>query len=150
LSIQIFIDADACPVKDEVLKVAERHDLVVTLVANGGMRPSRDPMVRIVTVAKGADVADDWIADNAESGDIVITADIPLAQRCLEKKCLVLGPTGKEFDPTNIGMAMAMRELNQHLRETGASKGYNRAFSPKDRSQFLGSLEMAIRKIKNI
>ena len=97
---------------------------------------------------KPDDCADDWIAENAKSGDIVITADIPLAQRCLENDCLVLGPTGREFDPANIGMAIAMRDLNQHLRETGASKGYNRAFSPKDRSQFLGSLEMAVRTAK--
>ena len=110
------------------------------------MRPSRDPMVKTVIVAKGADAADDWIVEHATGGDIVITADIPLAHRCLEKDCLVLGPTGREFDPTNIGMAIAMRELNQHLRESGASKGYNRAFSAKDRSQFLESMEMAVRR----
>ncbi len=150
MSFQIYVDADACPVKDEVLKVAERHELVVTLVANGGMRPSRDPMVKTVVVAKGADIADDWIAENATSGDIVITADIPLAQRCLENDCLVLGPTGREFDPANIGMAIAMRDLNQHLRETGASKGYNKAFSAKDRSRFLGGLEMAVRKARKL
>jgi uncharacterized protein YaiI (UPF0178 family) len=150
LAIQIYIDADACPVKDEVMRVAERHGLVVTLVANGGMRPSRDPMVKTVVVAQGADAADDWIADHATAGDIVITADIPLAQRCLQNHCLVLGPTGQEFDPTNIGMAMAMRELNQHLRESGASKGYNKAFTAKDRSQFLSSLEMAVRTAKGV
>ena len=147
MTLQIYVDADACPVKDEVLKVAERHDVVVNLVANGGMRPSRDPMVKTITVPMGADVADDWIAEHAIKGDIVITADIPLAQRCLEKECLVLGPTGRQFDGTNIGMAMAMRELNQHLRESGASKGYNKAFSAKDRSQFLSALELAIRKV---
>lgn len=147
--VQIFVDADACPVKSEILKVAERHDVVVTLVANGGLRPSRDPMVKTVVVAQGADVADDWIADNTTAIDIVITADIPLAQRCLEKGSTVLGPTGKAFDPTNIGMAIAMRELNQHLRETGESKGYNKSFSQRDRSQFLSALDEAVRAVKN-
>ena len=149
MTAQIYVDADACPVKDEVLKVAERHDMVVTLVANGGMRPSRDPMIRTMIVAQGADVADDWIVEQARAGDIVITADIPLAKRCLENNCLVLGPTGRQFDPENIGMALAMRELNQHLRETGASKGYNKGFTPKDRSQFLSALEMAVRQVKS-
>lgn len=143
--VQIFVDADACPVKNEILKVAERHDVVVTLVANGGLRPSRDPMVRTVVVAQGPDIADNWIADNTTAIDIVITADIPLAQRCLEKGSTVLGPTGKTFDTTNIGMAIAMRELNQHLRETGESKGYNKSFSPRDRSQFLSTLDEAVR-----
>ena len=146
----IYVDADACPVKDEVLKVAERHAIPVFLVANGGMRPSRDPMVKTIIVDKGADAADDWIAEHAVQGDIVITADIMLAQRCLKNHCAVLGPTGKPFDATNIGMALAMRELNQHLRESGASKGYNAAFSAKDRSQFLGALEIAARKAKSL
>ncbi|MCF6320872.1 MAG: YaiI/YqxD family protein [Rhizobiaceae bacterium] len=145
----IYIDADACPVKNEVLKVAERHDLVVTFVANGGLRPSRDPMVRNIVVSQGADVADDWIVEHATKNDIVITADIPLAGRCLENGVLVLGPTGKKFDPTNIGMAKAMRELNQHLRETGESKGYNKAFEPADRSRFLSALEEAVRAAKS-
>lgn len=122
--------------------------MVVTLVANGGLRPSRDPMIRTIIVSQGADIADDWIADNTTASDIVITADIPLAGRCLEKGSMVLGPTGKAFDATNIGMALAMRELNQHLRETGESKGYNKSFSPKDRSQFLSSLDEAVRSLK--
>ncbi len=147
--MQIYVDADACPVKDEIIRVAERHDVVVTLVANGGLRPSRDPMIKTIIVSQGADVADDWIADNASKRDVVITADIPLAQRCLENGALVLGPTGKAFDPTNIGMAMAMRELNQHLRETGESKGYNKSFSAKDRSQFLSALDEAVRTKKS-
>ena len=144
--MQIYVDADACPVKDEVIRVAERHDIVVTFVANGGLRPSRDPMIKTIIVPQGADVADDWIAENTTQADIVITSDIPLAQRCLEKGSKVLGPTGKAFDPTNIGMAIAMRELNQHLRETGESKGYNKSFSAKDRSQFLSTLDEAVRK----
>ena len=115
MTTQIYIDADACPVKDEVLKVAERHNIVVTLVANGGMRPSRDPMVRIVTVAKGADVADDWIADNAESGDIVITADIPLAQRCLEKSCVVFGMPREAIKLGGVDKVRSLQSIVQEI-----------------------------------
>ena len=105
--------------------MAERHGLAVTFVSNGGLRPSRDPMVRHVVVSKGADAADDWIAENAEQNDIVITADIPLAARVVALGAHALGPTGRPFTPENIGMAVAMRDLKQHLRETGESKGYN-------------------------
>jgi uncharacterized protein YaiI (UPF0178 family) len=147
----IYVDADACPVKDEVVKVAERLDLVVTFVSNGGLRPSRDPMIRNVVVSKGADAADDWIVDNARTNDIVIMADIPLAARTVALGAHVLGPTGKPFTPETIGMAVAMRDLKQHLRETGESKGYNATFSPQDRSRFLGALDqMARRAVKSV
>lgn len=143
---EIYVDADACPVKAEVTRVAERHGLVVTFVANFGLRPSRDPMVRNVMVPQGSDAADDWIVDHAKGGDIVITSDIPLASRALEKGAQVLGPTGKPFTAASIGMALAMRELNQHLRETGESKGYNREFTARDKSNFLQALdELAVR-----
>ncbi len=142
----VYVDADACPVKAEALKVAERHDLHVTFVANGGLRPSRDPMVRNVVVSAGFDAADDWIVDNAAPLDIVITADILLAGRCVEKGALVLGPTGKKFDTANIGMVTAMRNLNQQLRESGEISGHNAAFSPKDRSRFLEVLESTVRQ----
>ena len=142
----IHVDADACPVKNEIRKVAERHGLVVTLVSNGGLRPSRDPMVRHVVVGAGADAADDWIADHVAGGDIVVTQDIPLAARCVEKGALVLGPTGREHTPETIGMAVAMRDLKQHLRETGEDKGFNRAFSAADRSAFLQALDRACRR----
>ncbi len=145
----IFVDADACPVKNEVLKVAERHDLVVTFVANGGLRPSRDPMVRNVVVSAGFDAADDWIVNNAAANDIVITADIPLAARGVEKGCHVIGMTGQPFTPETIGMAVAMRDLKQNLRESGEIKGYNAAFSPKDRSRFLETLDRTIRRAMN-
>jgi len=144
----IYVDADACPVKDEVLKVADRHELVVTFVANGGLRPSRDPMVRNIIVSKGADAADDWIAEHATDTDIVITADIPLASRALEKGAQVLGPTGKPFTTESIGMALAMRDLSRHLRETGESNGYNASFAPQDRSRFLSALDQACRRAK--
>ena len=142
------MDADACPVKDEVLRVAQRHALPVVIVSNGGIRPSRDPLVRTVVVAKGADAADDWIVEAVTANDIVITADIPLAGRALDKQAHVLGPTGKAFTQASIGMALAMRALNQHLRETGESKGYNAAFSPRDRSAFLGALEVLVTRAK--
>jgi uncharacterized protein YaiI (UPF0178 family) len=144
--IEILVDADACPVKAEVIRVAERHGLRVTFVANGGLRPSRDPMVRNVVVSAGFDAADDWIVENTRVSDIVVTADIPLAARCVEKGAFVIGPTGKPFTPETIGMAVAMRDLKQHLREAGEIKGYNAAFSQKDRSQFLSSLDQAVRR----
>lgn len=142
----IYVDADACPVKAEVTKVAERHGLIVTFVSNGGLRPSRDPMIRHVVVSKSADAADDWIAEHATPRDIVITADIPLAARCVATGAQVIGPTGKPFTPETIGMAVAMRDLKQHLRETGESKGYNASFGPQDRSRFLSALDQAVRR----
>ncbi|MCD1264734.1 YaiI/YqxD family protein [Shinella sumterensis] len=145
----IFVDADACPVKPEVLKVAERHGLPVTFVANSGLRPSRDPMIRNVIVSGAFDAADNWIVDNVREGDIVITADVPLAGRTVAKGAHVTGPTGRLFDQTNIGMASAMRDLGAHLRETGESKGYNAAFSPRDRSAFLETLDRLCRRAKN-
>jgi uncharacterized protein YaiI (UPF0178 family) len=144
----IYVDADACPVKDEVVKVAERHGLMVTFVSNGGLRPSRDPMIRNVVVSKGADAADDWIVENARSNDIAISADVPLAARLVPAGVHVIGPTGRPFTPDTIGMAVAMRNLGQHLRETGESKGYNASFSPRDRSAFLGALDQAVRRAK--
>lgn len=146
----IFVDADACPVKDEALRVAERLGLVITFVSNGGVRPSRDPMVRIVVVPQGADAADDWIVGHAVANDIVLTADIPLASRAIDKGCHVLGFTGKAFTPASIGMALAMRDLNQHLRETGESKGYNASFRPADRSAFLTALDTLGRRAKSL
>src|SRR5690606_7860580 len=108
-----------------------------TFVSNGGLRPSRDPMVRHVVVTKSADAADDWIVENARPNDIAITADIPLAARLVPAGVHVLGPTGKPFTPESIGMAVAMRDLKQHLRETGEIKGYNPGFAQRDRSAFL-------------
>lgn len=145
----LYVDADACPVKPEILKVAERHALPVTFVANSGLRPSRDPMVKNVIVSRAFDAADNWIADNVIEGDIVVTADVPLAVRCVAKGAHVTGPTGRLFDQANIGMASAMRDLGAHLRETGESKGYNAAFSPRDRSAFLETLDRLCRRAKS-
>lgn len=144
--MRILVDADACPVKDEVLKVAKRYALPVFIVSNGGLRPSRDPMVKNITVAAGADVADDWIVDETEAGDIVVTADIPLAARILEKSASALGPTGRVFDESTIGMALAMRDLKQQIRETTQTQTRNRSFMAKDRSAFLQSLDRLVTK----
>lgn len=146
----IYVDADACPVKPEILKVAERHNLPVTLVANSGLRPSRDPMVTNVIVSSGFDAADDWIAERAGPGDVVITADVPLAGRCVAKGAFVTGPTGRVFDVANIGMATAMRDLGAHLRETGESRGFNAAFTARDRSAFLETLDRLCRRAKQV
>ena len=144
MAIQVFIDGDACPVKDEAVRVAARYSLPVTLVSNQGMRPI--PNVKQVVVGAKFDAADDWIVEHAGAGDIVVTADIKLAARVLDKGGKALNPAGQLFTPQNIGTALAMRELNAHLRETGESKGYNASFSKKDRSQFLQSLDMLIQK----
>ena len=147
---QIYVDADACPVKDEVIRVAGRHGLVVTYVANFGLRPSRDPMIRNIVVPQGADAADDWIVEHATAGDIVVTADIPLARRALDRGAVVLGPTGRPFTTQSIGMALAMRELNQHLRETGESRGLNAGFTARNRQSFLQALDEAVVRAKRL
>jgi uncharacterized protein YaiI (UPF0178 family) len=143
---RIIIDGDACPVKAETLKVAERHRLPVVIVSNGGLRPSRDPLVRHVVVPKAPDAADDWIAANATPADIVVTADIPLADRALKAGALVVGPDGRPFTEDSIGMALAMRDLKRHLRETGAIESGGRVFAPADRSRFLGELDRLVRR----
>src|SRR5690606_18127412 len=109
-----------------------------------GLRPSRDPMIAHVMVSQGADAADDWIVEHAGAGDIVVTSDIPLASRALAKGAIVLGPTGRPFTPDSIGMALAMRDLNQHLREAGESRGLNAGFTARERSAFLQALDEAV------
>ena len=144
----IYVDADACPVKDEALRVAARHDLEIAFVSNAWMRLPEGPNVHRVIVAEGADAADDWIAERIGKGDIAVTADIPLASRCLKAGAQAIGPTGKPFTDAGIGMALAMRDLKQHLRETGESRGFNASFTPKDRSRFLEALELAVQRAK--
>lgn len=145
---EIYVDADACPVKDEVLRVAERHGLTVHIVSNSGMRPSGHPLVRQVVVAQGPDAADDWIAARVTTADICVTADIPLAARCLERGARALRPDGKPFTVESIGMALAMRGLMQQLREAGDVKGTNPAFTREDRSRFLRELENTIQAVR--
>jgi uncharacterized protein YaiI (UPF0178 family) len=144
--VRLFIDGDACPVKAEALRVAERHHLPVVIVSNGGLRPSRDPMVTQIVVPKSADAADDRIVEESAPGDIVVTADIRLAARILEKNAHALGPDGRAFTTDSIGMALAMRDLSQHLRETGESRGLNASFTPRDRSRFLEELDRMVRR----
>lgn len=143
---EIFVDADACPVKDEVMRVAERHDLVVHFVSNAFMRLPDDPLVRRVIVPDGPDAADDWIAERIGPHDIAVTQDIPLADRCLKQGAEAIGPTGRPFTDDNIGTALAMRDLTAELRETGAIAGHNPGFTQQDRSRFLQALENAVRR----
>lgn len=141
---EIFVDADGCAVKDEVLKVASRHGLVVHYVSDRWQRGLDHPLVRKVVVAQGADAADDWIAGRIGAGDVAVTTDIPLAKRCLDRGAQVLGPTGRPFTEASIGMAMAMRDLKAQLREAGTMTGGPGSFSRQDRSRFLSALEVAV------
>ncbi|MGI9373621.1 MAG: YaiI/YqxD family protein [Hyphomicrobiales bacterium] len=145
---EIYVDADACPVKDEVMRVAYRHQLKVHFVSNAFMRLDDSPLVNRVVVPDGPDVADDWIAEHITLGDIAITADIPLAARCVEAKAEALSPNGKPFTKDSIGMALAMRNLMTDLRETGEISGHNAAFSKKNRSDFLQALENMVQNAK--
>jgi len=142
----LYIDADACPVKAEAERVATRHGLRMVLVSNGGLRPSRNPLVETVIVAQGADVADMWIAERAGPGDVVVTGDIPLAAKCVEAGAVVLKHNGEALTRANIGNVLATRDLMADLRAAdpfrqGGGKGFTRA----DRSRFLDALERAVR-----
>ncbi len=148
--LEIYVDADACPVKAEVEKVATRHSLIVHSVSNGGIRPRPHPLIHSVIVAEGADAADNWIAEHIQSGDIAITSDILLAGRCLEKDARALRPNGDPFTPDNIGIAKGMRELQRHLREASGNQTYNAGFTQKDRSRFLGALENEVQALKRL
>ena len=145
--LKIYIDADACPVKNEVFRVAQRYGIDVTLVANTWMNTPKSSRIRLQVVGDKFDAADDWIVDHAGTNDIVITADIPLASRCLEKDAHVLGPKGSEFTKNNIGDIMATREIMAHLRDLGTMTGGPAPFQKKDRSRFLQSLDRMIQSI---
>jgi uncharacterized protein len=141
----IYVDADACPVKAETAKVAARHGLPVTFVANAWMQLPRAPRLRMQVVSGAFDAADDWIVAQLEPGDIVITADIPLASQALKKAARVLGPAGKPFTDDNIGNAMATREIMADLRAYGVGGGPP-PFDQRDRSRFLQALELVVRE----
>ena len=143
----LYIDADACPVKAEALKVAERHGIAVFVVSNGGIRPNPHPLVETVIVPEGPDAADDWIADRIAAGDICVTSDIPLASRCLEAGAKAVRPDGETFTRSNIGHQLAMRELMADLRSANplGSAGGGKPFGKSDRSRFLDQLERLIR-----
>lgn len=142
----VYVDGDACPVREEVYRVAGRLGLAVFVVSNGSrpIRPPGLPNVTMVTVAEGADVADDWIAAHITAADVCVTADIPLASRCLAKGARAVSPVGKHWTSDNIGGALAGREVARHLREIGMNTGGPAPLTKADRSQFLGALDAAV------
>jgi uncharacterized protein YaiI (UPF0178 family) len=145
--LTLFIDADACPVKDETYRVARRYQMRVMVVANSPMRVPNDALIELV-VRPGFGAADDWIAEQAGPGDIVITADIPLAARCLQKEARVLDAKGGEFTDDDIGSALATRELMDQLRQSGEITGGPSPMTQKDRSRFLSRLDEVINAIR--
>ena len=146
----IYVDADACPVKSEIERVATRHKIPMVVVSNGGIRPSANPLVETVVVEAGPDVADMWIAERTTTGDIVITGDIPLAAKVIDTGALVVKHNGDVLNPRNIGDALATRDLMQDLRAADPFRqGGGKPFSKADRSRFLDGLERTIRTIKS-
>jgi uncharacterized protein len=146
--ITIYVDADACPVKNEVYRVAERHGIKVIVVSNSPIAVPRDPLIERVVVSAGMDEADNWIAARTIRGDIVITADIPLASRCVKAGAAAIAPTGRAFTEESIGMTLATRNLMDSLRSAGEITGGPKAFSARDRSSFLSALDQAIVRLK--
>ena len=147
-SIVILVDADACPVKDEVYKVAERHGVQVAVVANAPLLVPRVAWIRRVHVAAGPDVADDWIAARAQPGTIIVTADIPLASRAVKAGATVIAPDGRLFTEASVASALATRNLMDSLRSSGEITGGPRPFAPRDRSAFLSAMETAVQRLK--
>ena len=148
--IRIYVDADACPVKDEIYRVAARHHLPVTVVANSPIRVPHDPLIERIAVGADLDAADNWIAERAGAGDIVITADIPLASRCVKAGAQVIAPNGRPFTEEGIGMTLAVRNLMTDLRSAGEVTGGPQPFTPRDRSAFLSALDQAIRRLQRV
>src|SRR5579871_6981378 len=145
---RIYVDADACPVKDEIYRVAARHRLPVTVVAGQFIRVPHDPLIERIAAGSAMDAADDWIAGRAGPGDIVITADIPLASRCVKSGAEVIAPNGRPFTEQSIGMTLAVRNLMTDLRSSGEVTGGPKSVAPRDRSTFLSALDQTIRRIQ--
>ena len=143
---RLFIDADACPVKDEVYRVAARYGLQVFVVSNSWINTRREPWIEQVVVDAGPDIADDWIAERAQGGDVVVTNDIPLADRALKKGAAALAPNGRRFTPNSIGSALAARAIGEHLRSMGEVTGGPKAFDRNARSKFLQALDEIVSK----
>ena len=148
MTTRIYIDADACPVKDEIYRVAARFSLPVSVVAGNFIRVPDDPLIERIAAGSGMDAADDWIAERAQKGDIVVTADIPLASRCVKAGAAVIAPNGKPFTEQSIGMTLAVRNLLTDLRSSGEITGGPKSFAPRDRSAFLSALDQTIRRIQ--
>jgi hypothetical protein len=146
--IEIYVDADACPVKDEIYRVAERHALKVHVVSNSPIAVPREPWIERVVVGAGMDAADDWIAARAGRGVIVVTADVPLAARAVKAGAIAIAPNGRPFDDNSIGLTLATRDLLHELRSAGAITGGPKPFHPRDRSRFLSALHDAIVRLK--
>jgi uncharacterized protein YaiI (UPF0178 family) len=146
--ITIYLDADACPVKQEAYRVAGRHRVRIVVVSNSPIAVPRDPLIERVVVSAGMDEADNYIAERAAKGAIVVTADVPLAARALKAGAVALAPIGKPFTEDSIGMALATRNLMDQLRSAGEITGGPKPFSPRDRSAFLGSLDREIVRLK--
>ena len=144
---RIYVDADACPVKDEIYRVALRHGVPVSVVAGNFIRVPQDPSIERIAAGAGMDAADDWIAERARPGDIVVTSDIPLASRCVKAGADVIAPNGKPFTEESIGMTLAVRNLMTDLRSAGEVTGGPRSFAPRDRSAFLSALDQTLRRI---
>lgn len=145
--MELFIDADACPVKDEVYRVAGRYCLKVSVVSNSWLRVPESPLIARVLVTEGLDRADDWIVEHAGAGDIVITADVPLAARCLKRGARVIAPDGRPFSEASIGLDLATRNLLTELRDTGQIRGTGRPFTRQDRARFLSMLDNTIHAV---
>jgi hypothetical protein len=146
--ITLYVDADACPVKAEIYRVAARHGLKVYIVANSFLMVPNDPLIERVIVGSGFDAADNWIAERVGRGDVVITTDVPLASRCVKAGADVIAPNGRPFTETSIGMALATRNLMEDLRASGEITGGPKPFSARDRSAFLSALDLAIVRLK--
>ena len=145
---RIYVDADACPVKEEIYRVAARHRIAVSVVAGNFIRVPQDPQIERIAAGSAMDAADDWIAERAGQGDIVVTADIPLASRCVKAGAEVIAPNGKPFTEQSIGMTLAVRNLMTDLRSSGEVTGGPKSFAPRDRSAFLSALDQTIRRIQ--
>jgi uncharacterized protein YaiI (UPF0178 family) len=145
---RIYVDADACPVKDEIYRVALRHGLPVSVVACNFIRVPQDALIERIAAGSGMDAADDWIAERAGKGDIVVTSDIPLASRCVKAGAEVIAPAGRPFTEQSIGMTLAVRNLMTDLRSTGEVTGGPKSFAPRDRSAILAALDQTIRRIQ--
>jgi len=147
-AITIYVDADACPVKAEIYRVAERYSIKVYVVSNSVMAVPRTPLIERVVVGSDPDAADDWIAERVSRGAIIITADVPLAHRCIKSGADVISPTGRAFTETSIGMSLATRDLMADLRSAGHITGGPKPFQPRDRAKFLSALDLAVVRLQ--